>query len=296
MRASDPMPNIMLSVKDEVDNIDSVPTRTLREMFDSAASLTNEDGNVVPLPGSKDGKIYIVANNIKPTDPFMVKFAPSTVTAACENKCARWMGFKTCEHTIAVVSVLGNLKNYLKSFKKQEEKRGNTSNITKLVNVNMPANRGKKAKEATQRRKGKVSKTSSMNVTSYSQPTRNDEKQNKNLKDISTIEQPCHLTFLAGLIKKCYGCGQVFSPGMRSPPNDLILKRFDFRKYKSPGSKTEKRSQVLQNTYFHLNRDCVRRICPRFEVNDIIIHQETIEQLCIGHKNILRNLGLEIHV
>ena len=141
MRASDPMPNIMLSVKDEVDNINSVPTRTLREMFDSAASLTNEDGNVVPLPGSKDGKIYIVANNIKPTDPFMVKFAPSTVTAACENKCARWMGFKICEHTIAVVSVLGNLKNYLKSFKKQEEKRGNTSNITKLVNVNMPANR-----------------------------------------------------------------------------------------------------------------------------------------------------------
>ena len=220
MQKSDPMPNIMLPVKDQVDQINSVPNCTLREMFDAAECLTNVDGNVVSLPGSKDGKIYLVANTVKPTVPFMVKFAPSTVTATCENKCARWLGFKICEHTIAVVSVLGNLKNYLKNFKKQEEKRGNTPNVTKLVNVNMPANRGKKASEATQRRKGKVSKTSSSIVTSYSQPT-SCEEQNKN---IAAVEQPCHLTFLAGLIKKCYGCGQEFSNAMRNPPNDLILK------------------------------------------------------------------------
>ena len=83
---------------------------------------------------------------------------------------------------------------------------------------------------------------------------------------------------------------------MRNPPNDLILKRFDFRKYVSPLSKQQKRSSTLQSTYFHLNKDCVRRIFPRFEVNDIIIHEETTQQLSVGHKSILQKMGLEVHV
>jgi hypothetical protein len=42
----------------------------------------------------------------------------------------------------------------------------------------------------------------------------------------SKLEQPFHLTFLAGLVIKCYGCGQNFSSRSRTPPNDLVLKRY----------------------------------------------------------------------
>jgi hypothetical protein len=75
----------------------------------------------------------------------------------------------------------------------------------------------------------------------------------------SKLEQPFHLTFLAGLVRKCYGCGQNFSSRSRTPPNDLALKRYDHRKYLSPNSKTQRVSQSLQNTYYHLNADCCQR-------------------------------------
>ena len=87
-------------------------------------------------------------------------------------------------------------------------------------------------------------------------------------------------------MKKCYGCGQCFSGRKRSPPNDLILKRFDHRKYLSPNSKT---TPTLQNTYYHLNSDCCRKQCPTFEISrDIIVHREIRSQLSEAHEDVLQ--------
>jgi hypothetical protein len=70
---------------------------------------------------------------------------------------------------------------------------------------------------------------------------------------------------MAGIIRKCYDCGQAFSERYRIAPNDLVLKRYDHRIYPSPRSKIPKHSASLQNTYFHLNVDCARKKNPQFE-------------------------------
>jgi hypothetical protein len=47
----------------------------------------------------------------------------------------------------------------------------------------------------------------------------------------------------------------------------------------SPRSKLPKHSASLQNTYFHLNVDCVRKKNPHFEFRDILIHNEIKQNL-----------------
>jgi hypothetical protein len=89
---------------------------------------------------------------------------------------------------------------------------------------------------------------------------------------------------MAGIIRKCYGCGQAFSERYRNAPNDLVLKRYDHRMYLSPRSKIPQHSASLQNTYFHLNVDCARKKNPQFEFRDILIHNEIKQNLSPEHK------------
>lgn len=91
----------------------------------------------------------------------------------------------------------------------------------------MPRNRGQKQK-GTSVRKGKNNQTCT-EVIDYLNP----EEKKRNMLD---LEQYFYLTFLAGLVKKCYRCGQLFTDKLRKPPNDLLLKRYDYRKYPSPNS------------------------------------------------------------
>jgi hypothetical protein len=87
----------------------------------------------------------------------------------------------------------------------------------KLANFGLPLTRGKNPSKATQKRKGSANKES-VEVNDYQE-------------DIAiqkhTQIQPFHLTFMAGIIRKCYGCRQAFSERYRNAPNDLMLKRYD---------------------------------------------------------------------
>ena len=98
---------------------------------------------------------------------------------------------------------------------------------------------------------------------------------------------------MAGIIRKCYGCGQAFPERYRNAPNDIVLKTYDHRIYLSPRSKIPKHSASLQNTYFHLNVDCARRKNPQFEFRDILIHNEIKHNLSPEHKLLLDSLGIQ---
>jgi hypothetical protein len=60
--------------------------------------------------------------------------------------------------------------------------------------------------------------------------------------------QPFQITFLAGLIKKCYGCGRNFTQQHRNTPKDLILKKLDHRFYINAVTGELTRTSNLQNT------------------------------------------------
>jgi hypothetical protein len=63
-------------------------------------------------------------------------------------------------------------------------------------------------------------------------PERTGPIRTKHYKGIKISQiQPFHLTFMAGIIRKCYGYEQAFSERYRNAPNDLVLKRYDHRIY-----------------------------------------------------------------
>jgi hypothetical protein len=66
-----------------------------------------------------------------------------------------------------------------------------------------------------------------------------------------------------------------------------VLKRYDHRIYLSPRSKIPKHSASLQNIYFHLNVDCVRKKNPQFEFRNIVIHNEIKQHLSPEHRLLL---------
>lgn len=262
----------------ESTDITNIPFAILESIFQNAKIIFQSVNGIVQMPGCDDTSAFFVLNKNQTSDPFKVYKSKCTTLFTCEIKCHRYNCYKLCEHTVATAFYCHSLGDYIQQYKKKFSK--NEGNLTTIALTGMPKNRGQKPK-GTSIRKGRNNKTCT-EVMDYAEPPQK-----------SNLEQPFHLTFLAGLVKKCYGCGQKFSEKLRTPPNDLVLKRYDHRKYLSPNSKTQRVCASLQNTYYHLNSDCCRRQCPMFEMcRDVIIHTEISSQLSTGHRNILEKLKI----
>ena len=269
-----------LSMSPDQSQIISIPYRILVSIFDEANKIRQEENYIVSVPGA-DECSYFVRDKDSPNNPRKVMCNPNTGHTKCDVQCIRFKGYKLCAHAVAVADKEKCLYKYVQKYKKL----GLEANLTVLANANQPKNRGKKPKTSTQIRKGRT------NIT----PTVLTDYQEREEERSSEGQQPCHLTFMAGIIKKCYGCEQNFSDKHRVPPHDLLLKRYDHRIYISPKSKARKKSPKLQNTYFHLNADCVRKRNPMFEFNrDVLIHEEIKKQLLDQHKQLLQSLGMDV--
>ncbi|XP_034030069.1 uncharacterized protein LOC117513931 [Thalassophryne amazonica] len=94
--------------------------------------------------------------------------------------------------------------------------------------------------------------------------------------------------------KVCYGCGRKFVASSDRPPNDLLLKHFDYREWTDKDTKQMMKSKTLQATYFHLNIDCVRRRYPQTEIKDITVYNEVKDQLSPLHIRKLQSFGITL--
>ncbi|XP_062568607.1 uncharacterized protein LOC134230774 [Saccostrea cucullata] len=268
-----------LPVSPENSQITNIPFQILKTIFEEAQTIIHSVNGIVEMPGYTDRSSLFILNVSHPKDPYKVCKLKTTSFFTCENRCHRFSSFKLCSHTIAAANYCDILQDFIKIYNEKYKTLG--PSLTKMALANMPKSRGQKPK-GTSVRKGQNNKCNT-EIIEFETPHR------------PSLEQPFHLTFLAGIVKKCYGCGQCFSDRHRSPPNDLILKRFDHRKYLSPNSKTYKTTPTLQNTYYHLNSDCCRRTCPLFEISrDVIVHGEIMCQLTADHKNVLQKLNISI--
>jgi hypothetical protein len=266
------------AISPENCEITNIPFQILKSIFEEANKISTTVNGIVEMPGCEDKSSLLVLNVLQQKDPYRVCKLTTSNYFTCEKRCHRFSCFKMCSHTIAAAEHCNLLKSYVQLYNQKHKTLGTC--LTKMALANMPKNRGQKPK-GTSVRKGKHNKISTIVNDFETAPQQ------------SPLQQPFHLTFLAGIVKKCYGCGQCFSEKQRSPPYDLILKRFDHRIYLSPNSKTFKTTPTLQNTYYHLNSDCCRRHCPLFEISrDVIIHREIKSQLSKGHKDVLRKLNM----
>ena len=103
------------------------------------------------------------------------------------------------------------------------------------------------------------------------------------------VQQPFHVTFLEKAVE-CYGRQRPFGTQMKKVPENIILKELDFREYTDKNGTTT-RSTLLQNTFYHLNLDCIRRKYPMrsrptssyTELSRIIIHEEIRDEMTKEH-------------
>ena len=266
--------NQKISMSATETDIINIPFRIMTDIFTEANLILNEKDGIVAVPGQNEKAFYVLY--ISQRDPRFVKAYKETKNITCEGKGHRWNGYKFCSHMVAVAEHLNILEQFVRQYKVKTRK----TNITDISNTNIPSNSGKKRTKSTSIRKGSANKKQET-VTEYIDPSRSGPA-------ISSGDQLFHITFLAGLVRKCYGCGQEFTQRNRNPPHDVILKSFENREYISPKSKVKNQTCHKQNAYYHLNTDCVRKRHPRFEKNHIIVNQEIQDQLTDGHRNVLR--------
>ena len=109
---------------------------------------------------------------------------------------------------------------------------------------------------------------------------------------MNVTHQPFTVTRKIGIISTCYGCKEKFSAEMNTPPNDLILKKLDFREWFEKQWGEIRKSSSLVPTYYHLRLDCLRRRYPYTQLNNILMYHEVEDELTHEHKNKL-NYGEE---
>ena len=101
--------------------------------------------------------------------------------------------------------------------------------------------------------------------------------------------QPFQVTFLTD-ITKCHGCKRTFAARLRKVPNNVILKRADRREFMDTHGKRRQSTQP-QNTYYHLNLDCVRRNYRWAEPSHIVVHEEVRDKLTVLQKSYAERCG-----
>ena len=105
--------------------------------------------------------------------------------------------------------------------------------------------------------------------------------------------QPFQVTFFTDFVKKCHGCKRTFAARLRKVPNNVILKRLDRREFMDTDGKRRQSTQ-LQNTYYHLNLDCVQRNCPWAEPSHIVVHEEDRDKLTVLQKSYAERCGFHL--
>ena len=87
----------------------------------------------------------------------------------------------------------------------------------------------------------------------------------------------------------CQGCSNKFTPNMKYPPNDLLVKMLVVK----PRLINGKWQPGWKKSwgYFHLNINCIQKNLSFVEVEDIYVPNAVKTQLKIGHIDKLKKLG-----
>ena len=85
-------------------------------------------------------------------------------------------------------------------------------------------------------------------------------------------EHEFEVTFMQGIIRKCYGCGRIFAARYKKPPHDIIRKCSERREYRCQISGEFKQSNTLSYAYYHLNINCVKKRHPRATKDNVFVN------------------------
>ena len=262
-------PPVSLSIRPEESAIGGFTLPQLEDVWKKAEGILGTEGAIVQFPSAEDQWMCFSGN-----DHFKVV---KRDTLECQKMCRSFQFHDRCfcEHTLATADKHGILAEHI--LKINKKKRSSSVNLMNSVlqtqcDVLRSGKKTSKRKGANNSTSTGVKKVVPMNVT----------------------HQPFTVTLKIGIISTCYGCKEKFSAGMNTPPNDLILKKLDFREWFDKQRGDIRKSSSLVPTYYHLRLDCLRRRYPYTQLNNILLYHEVEDELTDEHKNKLRTFGLEI--
>ncbi len=277
---SDDMEIASAKVFPALPGLQGVDPITLREIWRKAEQIYYTEGMMskTTIPGA-----VRVENEEKPEETFLVRQDDNNGQILCP--CCMNRHNKICQHAVAAAVLMESVEKYLSWWSRQRK-----PTVEERVKNNMPKT-GKKPKA----RKGKQRATSSTphapstlcslsstcSTAAVPSPTRT-------MRDEAMSEYPFEVTFLQGIIKKCYGCGKIYTPAMFNPPNDLVIRRLDFRQYMKEGQLIT--NAVAQNTYYHLSVACVQRRFPKFSSDLVTVNKDLESRFLPEHKLLLEHL------
>ena len=273
-------------------DVGNVPGHIKQKMFKDAHSILEDESNIVPVPGSNRTEYYVL--DISTNKEKRVKINATTSRATCDSKsCHNWNSFKLCSHIIALAEKLNLLKSVLEKYNNKTQ----PINVTSMVNTNMPASRGKKGTKSTQIRKGQSNKPETI-INNYSNSQRKEGTYN-DLKQESakeTMSEPFELTFIQGLIKKCYGCGAIFSDKEREKPYDIIIKHLEIRPNFDKINRTWYIPELKgkSNAYYHLRTNCVQSVHKQFSMQQLTVPLNIQMGLSDDHKRVIQLSGFNV--
>ena len=128
----------------------SIPSAILTEIFVEATRDLEDDCGIHKF--GQDNSYYVEDSSRKGCALHAKIRGRGDVS--CEPSCLRWLSYKLCGHTIAVVEKEGFLMGCIKKYAKSSS----LANLTSLATHNKPKGCRKKATKATQRRKGNTNR------------------------------------------------------------------------------------------------------------------------------------------
>ena len=121
------------------------------------------------------------------------------------------------------------------------------------------------------------------------------EQQNKNAslahEPVQPNRPPCLVLYQGFNVKKCYGCNSNFVDKYRQLPYDLLLRKSAYRKFYNKTAGTIQWTPKPVFRCFHLSMSCLRREFSHSEKKDIIIHDETKQNITEAHRTYLTTAG-----
>ena len=105
------------------------------------------------------------------------------------------------------------------------------------------------------------------------------------------------LSFLDKRVSQCYGCGKTLKEGgnIPYPPDDLVITSMLHREYYDKEGK-HYTSPKISSVYIHLNPNCVRASCARFDLASCIVPGDLVPFLFVQHTSALKErFGLSLN-
>ncbi len=228
------------------------PISIIEDMFSDAAVVLNSDKNIVDAPGAA-GSTYIVMNELKPTEPFVV-YTKANIISCVKDRCFRYTAYRICHHILSVADKQGKLAVFLAWYNKT-----NRANMSSVAAIGHSSSAGKKATKATQRRKGPANRkktplhayndrpmtTSGTSMYKYSATMAGAATCCQAIAKSPTVSMPDPMpgTYVVTLLKfchpktsKCFGCGGNLKEGngaIRPAPLDLFVVCKGIREYRN---------------------------------------------------------------